>query len=169
MLKRGDSVFIDSNAIAAAHWAKAWGAIRNAFRLVTAVECVGEVIRPDRRGRILVTKTVEVLSKELDTRQVNDAMRFILLEALGDAVAVDPGEQDLLALAMAQGGAVWCFCGPDKAALRALHCLGWSDRMVSLEEMMRLVGMQPGAIDRSLTTAWLEEKRTRLKLGDMLI
>jgi hypothetical protein len=124
MLKRGDIVFIDTNAIAAAHSVKAWAAIRSAFKLVTALVCTEEVTRPNRYGDVLVEKTAESLAQELEIRIVDDAMRFVLLEKLGEAVALDDGERDLLALAVAQGRGVWCFCGPDKATLRALHCLG---------------------------------------------
>jgi hypothetical protein len=169
MLKRGDIVFIDTNAIAAAHSVKAWAAIRSAFKLITALVCTEEVTRPNRYGDVLVEKTAESLAQELEIRIVDDAMRFVLLEKLGEAVALDAGERDLLALAVAQGRGVWCFCGPDKATLRALHCLGWADRMVSLEQMMRLVGVDAKGLQRSLTQSWLEEKRTILKLGDMQI
>ena len=49
MLKRGDIVFIDTTAIAAAHTAKAWGAVRKGFKLITAVLCVEEACH--RRGK----------------------------------------------------------------------------------------------------------------------
>jgi hypothetical protein len=47
--------------------------------------------------------------------------------------------------------------------------MGWADRMVSLEQMMRLVGVDTKGLQRSLTQSWLEEKRTILKLGDTQI
>jgi hypothetical protein len=169
MLKRGDIVFIDTNSIAAAHAARAWGAVRGGFKLRTAVICLEEATRPDRHGRILVNKTVPELAAELDARQVDDAMRFHLVEKLGDTIVLDAGERDLIALALAHGREVWCFCGPDKAALRALHYIGWSDRMVSLEEMMQLVGLSPKGLEPVQTKRWLGEKRTKLKLGDSLI
>jgi hypothetical protein len=169
MLRRGDIVFIDTNAIAAAHSVKAWAAIRSAFKLVTAIVCTEEVTRPNRLGEVLVAKTAESVAQELDARIVDDSMRFALFEKLGDSVALDAGERDLLALAIAQDKGVWCFCGPDKATLRALHYLGWADRMVSLEEMLQLVGVDVKGLQSSLTKRWLEEKRTKLKLGDSLI
>jgi hypothetical protein len=41
--------------------------------------------------------------------------------------------------------------------------------MVSLEEMLQLVGVDVKGLQSSLTKRWLEEKRTKLKLGDSLI
>lgn len=169
MLRRGDIVFIDTTAIAAAHQVKAWGALCHGFRLVTAALCVEEATRPNRFGEMLVSKANEALAAEVETRNVDDAMRFNLMERLGDAVALDAGERDLLALALAEGSRVWCFCGPDKATLRALHYLAWADRMVSLEEMMSLVGHSTKGLEPHQTKRWLEEKRTKLKLGDSLI
>ncbi len=169
MLKRGDIVFIDTTAIAAAHKVKSWGAVRNGFKLITAVLCVEEATRPNRSGAVLVDKTSDKLAAEVDARPVDDAMRFNLADRLGDAVALDAGERDLLALVLAGGVKVWCFCGPDKATLRALHYLGWADHMVSLEEMMQLVGCSVKGLEPQQTKRWLEEKRTKLKLGDSLI
>lgn len=169
MLRRGDIVFIDTTAIAAAHDVKAWAALCHGFKLVTAALCVEEATRPNRFGETLVSKPSEVLAGELDTRPVDDALRFNLIERLGDAIALDAGERDLLALAVAEGSRVWCFCGPDKATLRALHYLGWADRMVSLEEMMSVVGHSAKHLEPQQTKRWLEEKRTKLKLGDSLI
>jgi hypothetical protein len=168
-MKRGDLVFIDTNAIVAAHSTGSWNAVRNAFRLVTAEMCVHEATRPDRHGQVLIEKAVEALSLELEIHAPDDAMRFSLLDKLGDSVALDAGEYDLLALAWAQGRGIWYLCGPDKATLRALHCLGSSDRMISLEELMRMVGLSSKGLLPSQTKGWLEEKRTRLKLGDSLI
>lgn len=169
MLKRGDIVFVDTTAIAAAHAVKAWGALRNGFKLVSAVLCVEESTRADRYGDVLVDKSTAALAAEIDTQAVDDAMRYGLVEKLGDSIALDAGERDLLALALARGREVWYFCGPDKATLRALHAMGWADRMVSLEEMMQLVGLAPKGLEAVQTKRWLEEKRTRLKLGDYLI
>lgn len=169
MLQRNDTVFIDTNAIAAAHAAKAWGAVRHAFELVTVMECVEEATRVNRRETRLVDKTQDQLAAELTVEPVDDGMRFTLAERLQGGVALDPGERDLLSLALKRGREVWCFCGPDKAALRGLHVLGWVDRMVSLEEMMRLSGLATQALLPPNTKAWLETRRTQLKLGDSFL
>lgn len=169
MPKRGDIVFIDTNAIAAAHRVQVWGAVRTAFHLITAGTCVEEATRPNRAGETLVDKTADELAAELDVRMADDAMRFALIERLGDSVVLDPGERDLLALAVAAGLRVWWLCGPDKAALRALHVLGWADHMVSVEEMAHVAGTPARGLEPHETNRWLAAKRTQLKLGDTLI
>lgn len=169
MLKRGDRVLIDTNAIGDAHAAKGWNALRQAFKLVTVPECVDEATRPNRAGQVLVDKTAVVLATELEVRPVDDAMRFRLLEMLDGKVALDAGERDLLALALSEGRSIWRLCGPDKATLRAMHRIGRLDRMVSLEELLQLSGANVRNLDHKETKAWLSQKRTKLELGDDFI
>jgi len=169
MLKRGDQVLIDTNAIGDAHTVKGWNALRQAFHLVTVPVCVEEATRPNRAGHVLVDKTAAVLSTELEVRPVDDAMRFRLLEELGGKVALDAGERDLLALALSEGRSVWRLCGPDKATLRAMYLIGRLDRMVSLEELLQLSGTSGRNLDYKETKDWLSAKRTRLELGDDFI
>ena len=169
MLKRGERVLIDTNAIGDAHAAKGWNALRQAFKLVTVPECVAEATRPNRAGLVLVEKPAAVLAAELEVIPVDDAMRFRLLEELNNEVALDAGERDLLALALREGRSIWRLCGPDKATLRAMHRIKRLDRMVSLEELLQLAGASIRNLDHNETKAWLSAKRTKLELGDDFI
>ena len=128
--------------------------------------CVEEATGQNRDGLYLVSKTAESLGGELTVAKVDDAMRFILIENLGEAVILDAGERDLLALAYSKKREAWWLCGPDKETLRALHHFNRADRMVSLEEAMRLAGCKCDRLETVQTKRWLEEKRTKLKLGD---
>lgn len=169
MLKRGDRVLMDTNAIGDAHAIKGWNALRKAFKLVTVSECVDEATRPNRAGEVLVDKTATALAAELEVCPVDDAMRFRLLEELNNAVALDAGERDLLALALSEGRSIWRLCGPDKATLRAMYRIRRLDRMVSLEELLHLAGVNTRNLEHKETKAWLSQKRTRLELGDDFI
>lgn len=168
-LNRGDIVFIDANAIAAAHELNAWNALRQVFQIVTVLECAEEVTRPNRDGQTLTGKELEPFKTEVDIRPVDDVMRFQLREALGTGVALDPGERDLLAAARLEPKPVWHLCGPDRATLRALKVLRLLHRMVALEELCAKVGARITGIAPAMTTRWLSEKRTKLELGDTLI
>lgn len=164
-LTRGALVYIDANAIAAAHAAKGWNALRNGFQLVTVAECVEEATRSDRDGRTLTGKELAVLRAELEIRPVDDVARFRLREALGTGVALDKGERDLVAAARLDPRPAWHLCGPDRASLRALHVLNLLDRMVALEDMLTLVGASTRTLTPNMTARWLSEKRTKLSLG----
>lgn len=169
MLQRGATVFIDTTAIAAAHAIKGWAALRRGFKLVTVPVCLDEATRPNRDGLVLVNTPRDVLAAELSIAEVTDVMRYELIERLEGVVSLDPGERDLVALAYARRQEIWWLCGPDKATLRALNHLNWVDRMVSLEEGLRAVGCACDALEKVQTKRWLEDKRTKLKLGDTFI
>jgi hypothetical protein len=168
-LIRGALVYIDANSIADAHSANGWNALRNGFHLVTVPLCVEEATRQNKHGVTLTDKSVTALQAELEVRSVDDVARFQLREALGTGVALDDGERDLISAARLDPRRAWHLCGPDRASLRALHVLNLLDRMVSLEEMLALVGASTRTLKPNMTTRWLSEKRTKLALGESLI
>lgn len=168
-LNRGDIVFIDANAIGAAHAVHVWNALRNGFHLVTVLECAEEVTRPNKAGLTLTGKELESFKAELEIRPVDNIARFRLREALGTGVALDPGERDLVAAAYLETQPIWHLCGPDRATLRALKVLNRLDRMVALEELCVKVGARTAGLQPAMSIRWLSEKRTKLELGDTLI
>jgi hypothetical protein len=168
-LIRGALVYIDANAIAAAHAVKGWNALRKGFKLATVQECVDEATRPNQAGLTLTGKTAEALKAELEVRPLDDVGRFRLRELLGTPVALDNGERDLIAAARLDPRRPWHLCGPDRATLRALHQLKLLDQMVALEEMLDMVGVGTRNLTPNMTTRWLSEKRTKLALGELLI
>ena len=95
----GATVFIDTNAIGAAHRHHCWNALRHHYRLCTVAICLEEATRPDRRGRRLVERTVEELRAELDCLPVSPAQEAALQLVLGGKPSLDPGEKALLAAA----------------------------------------------------------------------
>lgn len=169
MLTRGALVYIDANAIAAAHEVNGWNALRNGFKLTTVQECVDEATRTNREGLSLTGKTEATLKAELEVRPIDDIGRFQLREVLGTGVALDAGERDLIAAARLDPRKAWHLCGPDRASLRALHVLKLLDHMVALEDMLAMVGAATRSLKPNMTTRWLSEKRTKLALGELLI
>jgi len=168
-LTRGALVYIDANAIAAAHAVNGWNALRNGFMLVTVTECAEEATRQNRNKLVLTDKTLDALRAELEVRPVDAAARFQLREALGTGVALDDGERDLIAAARLDSRPAWHLCGPDRASLRALHVLNLLDRMVALEEMLTMVGAATQRLTPNMTGRWLSDKRTKLALGESLL
>jgi hypothetical protein len=166
----GATVFIDTNAIGAAHRYHCWNALRNRYQLCTVGICLEEATRPNAKGATLTGKTLAQLSTELSCLPVSPAQEVRLMMSLRGKPALDPGEKALLAAAWALGPtAPWVFCGPDRASLVALHFLKMLERMVSLETLGREVGHRFAALEEQYTEAWLKTKRTKLLLGEETI
>ncbi len=70
---------------------------------------------------------------------------------------LDDGERALWAHAVRRQEA-WVLCGPDKASLRIGIRLGFRDRLVSLERLLRDVGFRPRIeLKMAYTQKWLEQ------------
>ncbi|MBI2927010.1 MAG: hypothetical protein HYY24_15050 [Verrucomicrobia bacterium] len=169
MPPRHARVLIDTNAIQAAHRSGCWNVLHKSYKLETAAFCLEEVIRPNRKGKKLVDRSLDELNKEVVAHEVTDAHRAVLLHALQGRVDLDDGERDLLAVALSFKTEVWWLCGPDKATLRALHLLGIIDRMCSLQGLAASAGMRLVELEEQYTEKWLSSKRTLLLLGRELI
>jgi len=65
-VKRGDRVFMDTNAMIEAHRVKAWAAIADAFQLWTVAECLVEAASGDRLHQGYVPVDVENWAKWWD-------------------------------------------------------------------------------------------------------
>ncbi len=166
----GATVFIDTNAIGAAHRYHCWNALRHRYRLCTTEVCLEEATRSDRRGKVLVARSLAELRDEVSCVPVSPAQVAVLLLALQGRPPLDPGEKALLAAAYALGSTgAWVLCGPDKAALFALHRLKLVQRMVSLEELATGAGVAWRGSEEQYGKNWLQTKRTQLLLGDELI
>lgn len=169
MPPRDARIFIDTNAIQAAHRSACWNALRKFYKLETASFCLEEAVRSNRNGRKLVDRSIDDLKKEVVAHDVTDAHRAVLLYALQGRVDLDDGERDLLSIAMSFKGDVWWLCGPDKATLRAMYLLGSMDRMCSLQLLARNAGVNNGQLEVQYTEKWLSAKRTILILDGQLI
>jgi hypothetical protein len=78
--------------------------------------------------------------------------------------SLDLGERLLWAHALTRTD-VWVLCGPDKASLRLGVRLGFRDRLVALETLLKDIGFQPkGTLRTNYTAKWLNQA-----LGEMVI
>jgi hypothetical protein len=76
---------------------------------------------------------------------------------------IDPGEKELLAHAVGKPG-IWHVSASDRGAVFAGHELGLLDRFVSLEALVRVLGLQP-QLKNHFTEKWLSALRTDILLG----
>ena len=156
---------MDTNAIAAAVAVNQWHNLKQNYQIETVRKCVEEALRPNRKGAVLVDLPEDKFTQGVKVHEVDDRLRFVLKsEGVPD---LDDGELDLLAYAKTQRD-YWWLCGPDRAAVRALHVIGKLDRSVSLERLIQAY-MKKGkfsGLEYGQTEAWLSKFRMQLEWGD---
>ena len=134
-------VLVDTMIVIEAVDTSCWNAITGQRQVVTVQECEDELLRGDSATPGYVTVTDEDIARcQVVAPSAADRVDFQL--SYPGAQRLDPGERDLLALALSlQGDFKLCCC--DKAAVVAAHALGLLDHVVSLERLADSVGGQP--------------------------
>lgn len=159
------TVLVDTNVMIEAVRTACWNALTGGLRVETVEECREETQRgAGRRGY------VEVSEGHLDrlsaVHPVDDLQRAELLLASPAALALDPGERDLLAHAMGRADPVWVLASPDRAAVRAMVELALHAHLRSLEALLSAVGASGHSrLAAQFGTRWLAEARTSSLLG----
>ena len=81
---------------------------------------------------------------------------------------LDDGEKDLMIFAESLTKPAWLINGPDMAAVRFAHSVGWIDRLVSIEALTRHLRLRlQENLNENYTERWLAQRRTNLLLGDV--
>jgi hypothetical protein len=156
-------IFMDTNAIAAAVAVNQWHNLKQNYKIETVRMCVEEALRANRHGQVLVDIPEDKFGQGIKVHEVDDRLRFELIQR--GVPDLDDGEKDLLAFAQKERD-YWWLCGPDKAAIRALHLIGKLERSVSLERLIQTYSQKGKApeLEYSQTEAWLSKFRLQLQL-----
>lgn len=156
-------ILVDTNVILEAARTGIWKALTGAAHLETVAECERECLRGDRFAAGRITVEQEDLARLQAIHTVDEGHRAALILHIAD-VELDEGERDLLAHCLARTvPPEWVVASPDRAAIRAAVQLGWSDRLVSLEELAKDVGCHPArlrALRSHFGTSWLSSVKT---------
>lgn len=169
-LTRGICILVDTNIIIEATRCGVWGQLSKEFRLGTVETCVTETQTGHQRRRPEQTIDHTMLQATLSNiAVVSDLERAALILKCEDARNIDDGERDLCAHALVRNpGDTWFVASSDKAAVRVAFLLGWKDRLISLGEMIDLIGAKPTtSLKGHFTKAWLESVRTALVLNTL--
>jgi len=152
-------VLLDANVIIEAHELQIWEPLIASCDLtIPSVVALQEAkyfeVRGQRRSINLSAHIgqgkIKVL--EADIAEIADLMRqFDPL--FGESI--DAGEQEALALMLANRCPEHRFCSADGCPLQALAMLDMSDRGISFEELLRLIG-RPQKLEDHFTVAFLE-------------
>lgn len=95
-MKKGDRVFMDTNAIIEAHRVKCWNAITAFFQIETVEECQKEWASGNQQRREYVAVDTRAFKGTVVVHSVSNAMRASLISADPAAAVLDQGEKDLI-------------------------------------------------------------------------
>lgn len=118
-----------------------------------------------RRRKEEAIDLAELRSSLAAVHSVNVRERAQLALCRG-SIALDEGEEELWAHALGRDDA-WLLCGPDKASLRCGVRLGYRDRLVSLEELLKQVGHSPSGLRMAYTQKWHDQTVGQLCLDEL--
>jgi hypothetical protein len=150
----------DTNAIIEAVRTGCWNAITGGLNVETVTQCRDECLRGDRLSTGYVAVSPADLSRLAAIHPVSEEEVAMLL-LVPEAAALDRGERDLFAHAYGRSDDVWLVCSPDHASVDLGVALGWEDRLISLGDMLRLVGGRADPPFRShFESSWLSRQRT---------
>lgn len=149
------SILIDNNAIGDAVDLNVWRGLLGAYsgQLETVKEIeeeAGSYFRslPDSMG--LMASLSRLTIHSVTDAQISEVETKII------GITLDPGERDLWAHAHDRKD-TWILCGPDKASLSAAVQLGFRNRLVSLEQLLREAGLPTRGLAEHMTKAWLDK------------
>lgn len=163
-MKKGDRVFMDTNAIIEAHRVKCWNAITAFFQIETVEECQKECATGNQRRREYIAVDTRTFEKTVAVHRVSDAMRASLIAADPASAVLDQGEMDLISCLIAQQGECLA-CAPDKAAVASIFRLDLTERITALETLAEIAGVRRLKFRDNFTRAWLDALKTKLQLG----
>jgi hypothetical protein len=157
-------VLVDTNAILECWRIGAWRSLTGGYRVETVEDCVIETQTGYQRRR---------QEQQIDNAKLRASMAAV--HGVGDrerAAAItretmfsflDVGEQSLWAHALTRDDN-WVLCGPDKASLRFGVKLGFRERLVALEDLLKGVGHKAPGLKTAYTSAWLAKT-----LGEIVV
>ena len=155
-LDRGASVLVDTNTTIEAYRIRGWAALAGGWRVETVEDCVTETQTGFQRRHPEQSIAADELRVSLAAVHAVTNRERAELALRVENIALDLGEKSLWAHALGRSDR-WVLCGPDKASLRCGIRLGFRERLVSLQELLTVVGHRPrAALKRHYTKKWLD-------------
>ena len=164
-MNRSDIVLVDACVIIEARRMGVLGAMKNSLKLETVETCIIEA-QTGKANRLDLT----VLDRELregfsEIHEVSDLeIANHLISVDDDMPSIDKGELELWAHAHQKKGK-WFLCGPDRASMNYGCKLGYIDRLVSMENLLKLSGIKKSEIREHYQEKWLRDFKTNLAMG----
>jgi len=144
-MRRGDIVLVDTNVIIEAVRVGSWRALRSTFRVETVEKCREEARSGNQRRAGYVTVDDAALREDLAVHAVTGMELAKLGLSCESSTSLDAGERHLWAHAFSRQGGWFATCC-DRAAVRVAISLHWEDRLVSLEDLLRIASLRGAQI-----------------------
>lgn len=163
---RRASVLVDTNVIIESYRTGSWAALAGGYRVETVEDCVTETQTGFQLRRPEQLIVVSKLRASLAAEHCVGNRERAELAIQSQGIALDRGEESLWAHALGRDDD-WTLCGPDRASLRCGVRLGFRERIVSLEELLKRVGHRTKRPLKShYTEAWLKTVLSDLVLAE---
>ena len=162
-LENGQIILVDTNVIIEAHRLGCWNSLADFFNLETVEMCMEETQTGfQRRNPEEKIDSINLKNSLAAIHSVSQEEETIFLLDNDSATMLDPGELHLLVHAGKREDA-WILNSPDKAAMRFACDVGWSERIISLENMIKRVNANTSSpLRQNFTENWLIQEKTKI-------
>ena len=157
-------VLVDANVIIEAYRNEVWAALAGGYQIETVEACVSETQTGFQRRRPEQQIDLSDLRDSLNAIHEPSSQDRLLLTTKHSHIWLDEGEASLWTHALDRTDD-WVLCGPDKASLKLGCELGFRHRLVSMERLLKGIGVKPPLTLRgAYTQSWHERFLTTVVL-----
>ncbi|MDP9412499.1 MAG: hypothetical protein M3Q08_00010 [Pseudomonadota bacterium] len=154
-------VLLDNCAVSACAEIGAWNALVARFRLETVTEVAVEAATGFQHRQIIDPREFRT---QVTVHNVEQNDRLAAASEYSELAGLDDGERDLWVHALGRQDA-WVLCGPDAASIRFGVRAGHAEKLISLEELLEVMGYQPKVkLKVHFTKKWLRERIDQFSL-----
>lgn len=167
-IKREDIIFLDTNVIIESERVGVLKVLTGHFtNLTTVTKCVEELDDGDKSDPDYVKVDTEYIKEKMSPENVTQKEIIDLMFKLNHEIALDAGEQQLLAHIYSKQIKIFFICSPDKACIKASDKLGFIDNVISLEDLTDVAGLKKIDLKYQFTKKWLSKFKTDLLLDSL--
>lgn len=152
MIKKLLPVLTDAVIVIGAHEQKYWEFLCNSYKIGIPATILEDEIFYFNSGAGMQgiaasqwVKEGKVERLEADIKDYQNLSRMLSSVFLN---SIDRGEKEALALLGSNKGKDYLFCTADRAAVRALGVLGWRERGISVEALLKKAGKSESALKK---------------------
>lgn len=162
MFTKGDIVLIDTNVIFEAHRLNCWKALSSHFKLHT----VDKVIEETQTGfqKRSPEQTIDLANLQASFAHIERVtdLQVIEFDMSNEGNPLDAGEKALMIYAHSLEQKVWFLNSPDKASIKYACSKGWSDRLTSLDAMIKHLNLRlKQGLKQNYMDAWLAQEKLK--------
>ena len=159
-------VLVDTNVILEAIRTGSFRALSGAYQIETVDKCIEETQTGTQFRKRNIPVDIDELQNSLQKIHTPTSFERAKLSIDLGGLSLDEGEFMLWAHAYSRND-VWKLCGPDKASLRCGVRLGLSDRLISLEKLLKVISFRPKTVlKKAYTTNWHESTMAQILLDE---